>query len=69
MQTQIKESTFVNDLFWCFLAVFIIVAIAIPLFMFDITNTLTEFLTKMVILSIIACGAYKVLNYLSMEKS
>lgn len=68
MQTQSKESSFLTDLFWCFLAVVFINFVAIPLFMFDITNTTTEFVFKVIILAIIGCGVYKVINYLSMEK-
>jgi len=68
MQTQSKESSFLNDLSWCILAVVVINFIAIPIFMFDVTNTTSEFVVKVIVLAIIACGVYKVINYLSMEK-
>lgn len=69
MQAQSKQSSFLTDLFWCILAVFVMNVIAIPIFMFDLTNTTTEFLLKVIVLAIIACGVYKVINYLSMDKS
>lgn len=69
MQAQSKQSSFLTDFFWCILAVFVMNVIAIPIFMFDVTNTTTEFLLKVIVLAIIACGVYKVINYLSMEKS
>lgn len=69
MQTKSKDRSFLNDLFWCFLSVIFINFVAIPLFMFDITNTTTEFVGKSVFLTAIAYCVYKVINYLSTEKS